>query len=195
MRSEICVATRIRPPNAANASPPSHSGLVPAINITTNAVAAIKAVVPRSTSPSTSAAGALMIDKRNNEFRQHVAIGFFMSGKPGGEEKDRRDFCKLRWLKCNRAVTDPPARSVDAHSYVRDVAKRQSSQRYREPNPPRFLPELIVHERRKNARNKSDPNPNRLTFNEKINVSMAVACVGARAKEHHDANDQQSQDC
>ena len=61
MRSEICVATRSKPPNAANARPPSHSGLVPAINITTNVVAAIKAVVPRSTSPSTSTASTLII--------------------------------------------------------------------------------------------------------------------------------------
>jgi hypothetical protein len=57
------------------------------------------------------------------------------------------------------------------------------------------LPEVIIHERRKNARDKSNPNPNRLAFNEKINVSMAVACVGARAEEHHDADDEQSQHC
>jgi hypothetical protein len=78
---------------------------------------------------------------------------------------------------------------------VRDVTKCQTGQRYREPKPPCLLPELIVHERRKNARDKSNPNPNRLAFNEKINVAMAVACVGARAEEHHDADDEQSEDC
>jgi hypothetical protein len=57
------------------------------------------------------------------------------------------------------------------------------------------LPELIVHERRKSACDKSNPNPNRLAFNEKINVAMAVACVGTRAKEHHDAYDEQCEDC
>jgi len=57
------------------------------------------------------------------------------------------------------------------------------------------LPELIIHERRKNACDKSDPNPNRLASNEKINIAMAIACVGARAKKHHDANDEQSQHC
>src|SRR4029077_7142274 len=108
-----------------------------------------------------------------------------MSRKPGSEEKERRDFCELRWLKGNRAVADPPARPVDAHSDVRDVAERQSSQRHRKPKPPCFLPELIIHERRKNARGQSNPNPNRLTFNEKINVSMAIACIRARAEEHH----------
>jgi hypothetical protein len=57
------------------------------------------------------------------------------------------------------------------------------------------LPELIIHERCENAPGKSDPNPNRLPFNEKINVAMAVACISARAKEHHDADDEQSQHC
>jgi hypothetical protein len=113
-----------------------------------------------------------------------------MSRKPRSQKKDRRDFCDFRWLKCNRAVADPATRSVDAHSDVRDVAKRQSGQRHREPKPPRFLPELIVHERRKNAPDKSDPNPNRLAFNEKINIPMAVACIGARAEEHHNANNE-----
>jgi hypothetical protein len=47
---------------------------------------------------------------------------------------------------------------------------------------------LIIHERRKNACGKSNPDPNRLTFNEKIDVSMAIACVRARAKEHYDAD-------
>jgi hypothetical protein len=52
------------------------------------------------------------------------------------------------------------------------------------------LPELIIHERRKNAPDKSDPNPNRLPFNEIINISVAVVGVGARAEEHHDADDE-----
>src|SRR5439155_8199033 len=121
-------------------------------------------------------------DKRKNESRKHVAVRFFASCKPGGEKEDRRDFCQFRWLKSNRAVADPAARSVDAHSNVRDVAKSESGQRHCKPQPPRFLPEMIVHERCKNARHKSDPNPNRLAFNEKINVSMAVAGVGARAE-------------
>ena len=61
MRSEICVATTSKPPSPATMRPPSNRGLVPAMNITTNAVVPIKAVVPRSTSPSTSAAGTLII--------------------------------------------------------------------------------------------------------------------------------------
>jgi hypothetical protein len=52
------------------------------------------------------------------------------------------------------------------------------------------LPELVIHERRKNARDKSNPDPNCLAFNKKINVSMAIACIGARAEEHHDADNE-----
>jgi hypothetical protein len=55
------------------------------------------------------------------------------------------------------------------------------------------LPELVIHERCNNARDQPNPDPNRLAFNEKIDVAMAVARVGARAEKHHDANDEQSQ--
>jgi hypothetical protein len=52
---------------------------------------------------------------------------------------------------------------------------------------------MIVHQRRKNARHESNPDPNRLAPDEKINVAMAVACVCACAEKHHNANDKKSQ--
>src|SRR5262249_13379636 len=78
---------------------------------------------------------------------------------------------------------------------VRNVAKREGSQRECEPEPPCFLPEMIIYQRGKNARHQSNPNPNCLAFNEKINVAMAIACVCACAEKHHNANDKQSQHC
>src|SRR5437867_11538928 len=116
---------------------------------------------------------------------------FLISRKPGSKEKDCGDFCEFRWLKGNRTVTHPAARSIDAHPDVRNIAKRQSGQCQREPNPPRFLPEMIVHQRSKNARDQSNPDPNRLAFDEEIDVSMAVARVCARAEKHHDPDDKQ----
>src|SRR5262249_7992659 len=126
--------------------------------------------------------------ERNEKSRKHVAVRFFTLSKPGGKEKNCGDLCEFRWLKRNQAVAYPSERAIDANPDVRNVAKRQSSQREGEPKAPCFLPEVIVRQRCKNARHESNPNPNRLASNEKINVAVAVACVCACAEEHHNAN-------
>ena len=52
---------------------------------------------------------------------------------------------------------------------------------------------MIIDQRGKDADHESNPEPNRLPFDEKINVSMAVTRKRARAEKHDDADDEQSQ--
>src|SRR6266566_1921953 len=91
-------------------------------------------------------------------------------------------------LKGNSSESYPTARTVDAHSNMREVAKRQSDKREGEPKPPCPLPEVIVGQRSKRADDKSNPEPKRLPFDEKINVAMAVARKRTRTKKHDDAD-------
>jgi hypothetical protein len=56
------------------------------------------------------------------------------------------------------------------------------------------LPEVIVDQRSKRACDQPNSEPNRLSFYEEINVSMAVVGKRTRAEKHDNADDQQSQD-
>ena len=76
---------------------------------------------------------------------------------------------------------------------MRKIAERQCDKRQREPQPPCALPKVIINHRGKDADCKPNPEPNRLPFDEKINVSMTVARKRARAKEHDNPDNEKSQ--
>jgi len=52
---------------------------------------------------------------------------------------------------------------------------------------------MIVNQRRSDARRQSDPKPDGLPFDEKINVTVRIPGKGAGAEKHHDADDQHSE--
>src|ERR1051325_3598755 len=79
-----------------------------------------------------------------NQSKEHIALRFFVARKPGPEKKDRGQLSKSGRLKSRRPQTDPAARSIEAHTDVRNIAKRQRGQREHEPNPPCPPPEMIV---------------------------------------------------
>ena len=76
---------------------------------------------------------------------------------------------------------------------MRKIAKQQSDQRQRKPQPPRALPKVIVNERRKDADRKANSEPNRLPPNEKIDVSVTVPRKRTRAEEHDNSDNEKSQ--
>jgi hypothetical protein len=52
---------------------------------------------------------------------------------------------------------------------------------------------VVVDQRNEDADDQSNPEPNRLSLDKKVNVSMAVARKGTRAEKHDDPDDEQSQ--
>src|SRR5690348_7257143 len=74
-----------------------------------------------------------------------------------------------------------------------NIAKRQGYHREYEPKPPCPLPKMVIDQCGENTEYQADTDPNRLTFDEEINVSMAVTGECACAEKHHDADDQQSE--
>ena len=52
---------------------------------------------------------------------------------------------------------------------------------------------MVVDQRNEDADHQSNPEPNRLPLDEKINVSMAIERKGARAEKHDDADNEQPQ--
>ena len=92
MRSEIRVATTKRPPSPASDIVPSHRGLVPAMNITTKAVVPIRAVVPKSTSPSTSTAGRLTIASGRTNPKSSLRLGGSYRANQAARKKTTASF-------------------------------------------------------------------------------------------------------
>jgi len=52
---------------------------------------------------------------------------------------------------------------------------------------------VVVDQRNEDANYQSNPEPNRLPLDEKINISMTIARKGARAEQHDDTDDEQPQ--
>src|SRR5438105_15280319 len=114
---------------------------------------------------------------------------FFITREPPRQEKHGGQFRDLRWLKADRAESDPAARTVDPHSEMRNVTRHQRYQCDTEPNPPRPLPKMVIDQRGGNANNQTDAEPDRLSFEKEQRVAVAVSCKSAGAEKHHDADD------
>ena len=73
--------------------------------------------------------------------------------------------------------------------------KGQGTERKQEPQPPSVIPEMVVNQRRRDRYRQSDSKPERLAFDEEINVTMSIARKRAGAEKHDDADDQHRQHC
>src|SRR5205807_686638 len=110
---------------------------------------------------------------------------------PPRQKKYGRKFCNLRRLKPNRSESDPPARAVDPHANVGNVAKQQRHGCDPDPNPPGSLPEMVIDQRRRDADSEPDSKPDRLVFKKKIRIAVAVFRESASAEKHYDADDEE----
>ena len=63
---------------------------------------------------------------------------------------------------------------------MRNETQGKDDEREPEPDPGRALPEMVIHERADHAADESDPEPDRLTFDEIINVVVTV-CARMRS--------------
>src|SRR5438270_13623109 len=97
-----------------------------------------------------------------------------VTGEPPCQKKYGRDFRDFGWLKTHRPKSDPPPRTVDAHSDMRDVTTGQRDQCNAQPNPPRALPKMIINQRRCNAHDQPDAQPDGLSLEEKQSVAVTV---------------------
>ena len=118
---------------------------------------------------------------------------FLITREPPRQKKYRGKFRNLRRLKTNRAESDPAAGAVDPHSDVRNETKYERDRSDTQPNPPGSLPEVIINQGRSDTNDQTNSEPNRLVFEEKVRVAMAVFGKSAGAEKHHDADDEQSQ--
>src|SRR5207244_8327711 len=106
--------------------------------------------------------------------------------EPPGEKKYRGEFRDLRWLKTNRPESTPATRAVDPHSDVRNETKYKRDRCDAEPNPPRALPEMVIHQRRRDANSEAHSKPERLVLEKKVGVDMAILGKSVVAEKHHD---------
>src|SRR5207248_1855489 len=99
-----------------------------------------------------------------------------------------------RGLKTNRPNANPAPRAIDFQTDVRHETKRQQHNRKRKPDPPRPLPELVIHARTEHACENAEAEPHRLALYEIARVAVAVLRKGTGAKEHHNPERNQSAD-
>src|ERR1043166_3259124 len=88
---------------------------------------------------------------------------------------------------------DPAAGAIDTHADVGDETKGQRNQSECEPEAPRPLPEMVIGERGRTTKHQANAEPDGLAPNKKIDVAMFVLGESARAKKHHDADDEHRQ--
>ena len=73
---------------------------------------------------------------------------------------------------------------------MRHKTKSEHAQRQGKPKPPGALPKMVVDERRNHAGRQSNPEPNGLPLDEKINVAVCVPGKSAGTEKHHNADDE-----
>ena len=61
------------------------------------------------------------------------------------------------------------------------------------PDPPRPQPKVVIDEGGKDAGHQAHPEPERLAFNEKVNVVVTITRERARAEKHNDADYQHAE--
>src|SRR5262249_43694883 len=131
--------------------------------------------------------------ERNGKTEERMFGQLFVTRKPPREKKYRSQLRDLRWLKANRAESNPAAGAVDPHSDVRHVTQCQRGCGHADPNPPRALPEMVIDQRSRDAKHETDAEPDRLAFEEEQRVAVTIAGKSARAEKHYDADDQEAQ--
>ena len=131
--------------------------------------------------------------ERKNKAAEQTTGCLFITRKPSGEKKHRSDLRNLRGLKTELTEANPPARTVNAHSEMRNEAKRQRNECETKPKPPCPLPKMVIDERSDRADGQPDSEPNRLASDEEVNIAMTVARKGARAEKHDDADDEHAE--
>src|SRR5205823_3479525 len=131
--------------------------------------------------------------QRNRKSEYRMVCDFFVTRKPPRQKKYSGQLRNLRWLKTNWAEPNPAPRAVDPHSEMRNVTRNERDRGNGDPKPPGPLPEMVIDQRGRDADNQTNSQPERLAFEEKISVAVAVAGKSAGAEKHHDADDEQSQ--
>ena len=161
------------------------------MNIITNVVAPMSAVVPRSTSVTMSASKMLTIASGMTKPVQESAALFFVTRKPPREKKDGRDLRDLGGL-ANAPCRSQTQRREPLMRIPICGTKQQASATSAEtkPDPPGALPKMVIDQRARRCRRRSRRRARPPAFHEKVDVAMAVARERARAEKHDDADDQ-----
>src|SRR5947209_2754104 len=73
---------------------------------------------------------------------------------------------------------------------MRHETEPECNERDGKPNPPSVLPKMVIEQRCRDANRQSNTEPNRLSFDEKINVAVRIPRKRARAEKHDDADDE-----